>query len=364
MAECFDQLFANGSLSRGSRRVCSSTMSFTSRRGVRGRVPALVGAHPTGTTNCGTAVPLSTSSRMMRQVCAISIGWDSGQVARPSSVAPSRAALVASPARSRDRASSLEGGDHDVLGLLAVAFAGWLGECAVRERPQAGCPVVVAGRGRDAGGEHAVAAAGPECQFRGVVGIVLLHDRGLGDRAGQVEPGGGVGDRDVERAFVLCECGDAGEVVRRHRPGGHPSAVGASSGDRGGQRDITVGRVVGLNSTAARWCGWPGFGMRCTVVCHPRAASAVRRWCSAAPQLITRSRPSGSTAGSWRVQSACRWIESSPSDHRHGWVLWTEGAREARATAARRGSWSGPWVFMPSSPCPTRCYRLHCPPPH
>lgn len=51
---------------------------------------------------------------MTRRGLAISSGWDS--------------ALTASPARSRDGTSSLEGADDEVLGLVAKAFAGRLSE--------------------------------------------------------------------------------------------------------------------------------------------------------------------------------------------------------------------------------------------
>ncbi len=40
----------------------------------------------------------------------------------------------------------------------------------------------------------------------------------------------------------------------------------------------------------------------------------------------------------------------SPTRHRHGWVLWTDGARVARVRTVRRVSASGNWAFIAAFP--------------
>jgi hypothetical protein len=77
-------------------------------------------------------------------------------------------------------------------------------------------------------------------------------------------------------------------------PEGGP--VAAALLDRG--RQCCVGRVEGPSTvgTTARSVLSSGSGSHWVVVATPRSASATRSWCSFAPQLITRSRRSGSVA--------------------------------------------------------------------
>jgi CBS domain-containing protein len=72
----------------------------------------------------GRAAVSGTCSRIRARVPGTSSAWESGQVARPSSVAVRRAALAASPARTTDTASS-----------VAVA--------STRSRPPSGSPRLV-----------------------------------------------------------------------------------------------------------------------------------------------------------------------------------------------------------------------------
>src|SRR5690242_13278475 len=106
---------------------------------------------------------------------------------------------------------------------------------------------------------------------------------------------------------------------------GYSSARAASSGPR---RPVT--------RTVARWAEFSGSGKRSTVARSPAWASATTRWSNAAPQLISRSRPSGSVAESCLFPSAYRSTTPSAGSmrHRHGWVLCTEGARRACSTAS------------------------------
>ena len=65
---------------------------------------------------------------------------------------------------------------------------------------------------------------------------------------------------------------------------------------------------------------------------------------SAAPQLITSSRSSGSLTGSARVRSARRWITPGATAKIQGWVLCEEGARMAArriASTVSGATWPG-----------------------
>lgn len=86
--------------------------------------------------------------------------------------------------------------------------------------------------------------------------------------------------------------------------------------------------------TAARCAGSAGLGSRRTCAPQPKAAKPTRRWCSAAPQLMSRSRPAGSVSTSWRRRSAYKCRARPPTRHNHGWELCTDGARAASDTAA------------------------------
>ena len=96
---------------------------------------------------------------------------------------------------------------------------------------------------------------------------------------------------------------------------------------------------MGVNLTCASRPGSAGSGRRTTSGRSPDARAATRRWCRAAPQLITRFRPVGSEAASRRDSSAYRSMPSGPIRHAHGWVLCTLGARMASDTS-RRAIWS------------------------
>ena len=91
----------------------------------------------------------------------------------------------------------------------------------------------------------------------------------------------------------------------------------------------------------ARRSGSAGSGVGSTAATSPSARADSPAWCSAAPQLITRLRPSGSATGSWRVRSAYSSMVWPAMRHCQGWVLWTLGARQARATTSRRRACGG-----------------------
>ena len=73
-----------------------------------------------------------------------------------------------------------------------------------------------------------------------------------------------------------------------------------------------------------------GSGSSSTTGRYPSDRTASRSPNRAAPQLMSISRPSGSTR-SLRRTSACSSIAYSPTRNRHGWVLCTDGARAAVA---------------------------------
>src|SRR3954447_15891991 len=98
---------------------------------------------------------------------------------------------------------------------------------------------------------------------------------------------------------------------------------------------------AGVSSTRASRSDWSGSGRTLTAADQPRASAATCAWWRAAPQLITRLRPSGSPATSWRERSAYSSRVSAPPRQRHGWVLCTLGARIATSTIRRRGTWRG-----------------------
>ena len=101
------------------------------------------------------------------------------------------------------------------------------------------------------------------------------------------------------------------------------TADGAVDADRG-----QMGRVLRI-------------GRRCTVVRRPRCASATTRWCSAAPQLMSRSRRCGSVAVRCRLRSAySSTVPSAPSmRHCHGCVLCTEGPARRAGRPRRAARW-------------------------
>ena len=91
---------------------------------------------------------------------------------------------------------------------------------------------------------------------------------------------------------------------------------------------------------ARRWRS-SGFGSRWTFDCHPSAANATTQWFSAAPQLSSMSRASGSVWGRCRSGSEYRCKLCSPTRHCHGCELCTDGARTASDSADRMVSASG-----------------------
>ncbi|CFR67226.1 Uncharacterised protein [Mycobacterium tuberculosis] len=103
----------------------------------------------------------------------------------------------------------------------------------------------------------------------------------------------------------------------------------------------------------ARWQRSLGSGKRFTLACQPSDAKATTQWCNATPQLRINSRPSGSV-----LRSCISGLENSSrlvghTRHRHGCVLWMEGARTARVRTVRTVSASGKWVFMAAGPFPS-----------
>ena len=134
---------------------------------------------------------------------------------------------------------------------------------------------------------------------------------------------------------VACR-GKVGEPFVGHRPRGEPAPVRAALLDGVDQllrmRDGSAGDRVRRASRSGR----SGSGNRVTAEAQPSASAATWAWCSAAPQLMTRLRPSGSAAVSWRVRSAYSSSALSVPRHRQGWVLWTLGARVASSTIRRR----------------------------
>jgi len=68
-------------------------------------------------------------------------------------------------------------------------------------------------------------------------------------------------------------------------------------------------------------------------------AQTIRSVHSAAPQLISISRPAGSTTSSRRSTSACRLMAGpvavSRVPNHHGWVLCTDGDQTAASMAFR-----------------------------
>ena len=93
----------------------------------------------------------------------------------------------------------------------------------------------------------------------------------------------------------------------------------------------------GRTASAARAGRRPsGSGSRRTSAAQPSAASASRTWWSAAPQLMVSIRPAGSVIASCRPRSACRSRIDRSTRHRHGWVLWMDGANPAERAACTR----------------------------
>ncbi|GGS90669.1 hypothetical protein GCM10010176_038040 [Nonomuraea spiralis] len=80
--------------------------------------------------------------------------------------------------------------------------------------------------------------------------------------------------------------------------------------------------------------GRSGSGRIRTTGSYPWQRIAVRIVNSAAPQLISSSRPAASLTASLRAVSAFRPISSPVTAKVQGWVLCTEGASRPASTAA------------------------------
>src|SRR5271163_1162913 len=103
------------------------------------------------------------------------------------------------------------------------------------------------------------------------------------------------------------------------------------------RRSRSVTQSIGENSIDARWFGLLGLGNRSICDCHPAAAIATRRWSSAAPQLMSASRADWSVSitrlGS-RNNRSCPRLNT----HCQGWLLCSDGARDAVRTTSSMSS--------------------------
>ena len=141
--------------------------------------------------------------------------------------------------------------------------------------------------------------------------------------------------RGAAAARCVSRSSGTGHEVNRRRSVHRLSM--ASSTLRPRARDGATGRQrrAGPAGRAGR-----GRGGGAPCVAQPSASAATWAWCSAAPQLITRLRPSGSAAVSWRDRSA---YSSSAC-----------GARRASATAGCCARWE------PASASSTIRRRVRC----
>ena len=120
-------------------------------------------------------------------------------------------------------------------------------------------------------------------------------------------------------------------------------------------------------TSRARTRGSCGYGRMPTAAGLPATASASRRLNRAAPQPTRTPQSRAATA---RIRSRSAEISMPPSRrrNRHGWLLWSEGARIAASTAARRSSVVYPAFIgvLPSSSCDvsaSSAVRPRCPRP-
>ena len=92
-----------------------------------------------------------------------------------------------------------------------------------------------------------------------------------------------------------------------------------------------------------------GLGKWAISACQPAAAIATRRWSSTAPQLITASRPLMSVACGTRCGSKNNFSCGPSAIQCHGWLLCTDGARQANSTAfaISWGSGTAPVMAQP-----------------
>ena len=104
----------------------------------------------------------------------------------------------------------------------------------------------------------------------------------------------------------------------------------ACSAAVGCRRPTTVRRATSSGSS--------GPGLVVVSTAQPSSAKAIRACRVAAPQLTSRSRPDGSSTG--RARDGSSWTDNArPSQvKRHGWLLWTDGAKDASSTTVRTSS--------------------------
>ena len=202
-------------------------------------------------------------------------------------------------------------------------------------------------RSRLAGGDAlSVRMPGPADDLVHEARIGSLRLLRLREDLQQLDPGlvGDDGDEGGARVRPLGQ--QAVQQFASHRPGRRPSVVGTTVPERverchvlrggrfrGAERD---GRELGVDGGVRQPSdpGPPAGGRR------PRPGGR----CRAAPQLITRSRASGSAYLGARGTNR---LTRSPSTHQcQGWVLCTDGARVACSTRERMGT---PRAMAPDS---------------
>lgn len=89
-----------------------------------------------------------------------------------------------------------------------------------------------------------------------------------------------------------------------------------------------------------------GLGKWAISARQPAAAMATPRWSSTAPQLITASRPVTSVACGTRCGSKNNFSCGPSATQCHGWLLCTDGARQANSTAFAISWGSGTALVM------------------
>ena len=114
----------------------------------------------------------------------------------------------------------------------------------------------------------------------------------------------------------------------RQRAGSGPRCVCRCGSASSIWRSLAVIGSAAPNLTRASSRNRAGSGSSSTTGTYPSDRTASRSPNSAAPQLMSISRPIGSTP-SLRRWSAYSSIAYWPTRNRHGWVLCTDGARAA-----------------------------------
>ena len=100
------------------------------------------------------------------------------------------------------------------------------------------------------------------------------------------------------------------------------------------RRCPSVTNSIGLKSIDARCKRLLGLGNRSTLAAQPAAAIATRKWSSTAPQPISASRPEWSVEYRTPVLVEEQLNCASSATQCHGWLLCSDGARQANCTAS------------------------------